>query len=225
MRTITTTKQAVDLLNELAAERGRNVLLLGAPGSGRTMLARRVAWSLPWLEPASDERRDLALLFYGSGLLDEQDARNNTTRPFRAPHHTCSTAAMVGGGSRPRVRPGEVSLAHSGVLFLDEVVEFRRHTIDAVKDVLRDGESRFAGGTAYPARPWCVLGAAAPCPCGYLWGERRRRCACPEAAVERYNARLDSLVTGLFHETIRVALNRDEAAGLASAVQDPRRLR
>lgn len=171
---------------EIAAAGGHNVLLIGPPGSGKTMLAQRLPGILPPLgfEEALDVTKIYSVaaqLPYGQGLV--------TTRPFRAPHHTISEAALVGGGGYPR--PGEVSLAHRGVLFLDEFPEFRKAALEVLRQPLEDGVvtiSRAAMSVTYPAS--CMLVAAMnPCPCGY-YGDATRACACSPAQIARYAGKL-----------------------------------
>jgi magnesium chelatase family protein len=171
---------------EIAAAGGHAALLVGAPGAGKTMLARRLPTILPALtEPEALEVTAVhsvaGTLPPGVGLL--------ATRPFRAPHHTVSTAALVGGGSAPR--PGEASLAHHGVLFLDELLEFPRSVLDALRQPLEDGRiviARAAAAVAFPAR-FTLIGATNPCPCGHA-GDPRRACTCSASEVARYRQRL-----------------------------------
>lgn len=168
---------------EIAASGNHNLLLFGPPGTGKTLLASR----LPGILPPLDEREALvamALADLSGDALDE-----GCQRPFRAPHHSASAAALIGGGSKPR--PGEISRAHGGVLFLDELPEFPRHALEALREPLESGYitlSRALHKIRYPAR-FQLVAAMNPCPCGHD-GDPDRQCRCTPTQIERYRARL-----------------------------------
>lgn len=170
----------------LAAAGGHNILLSGPPGSGKTMLARRMPGLLPPL--TAEESMEVTAIHSIAGHLTVQDGII-TTPVFRAPHHTISHVGLAGGGTKPR--PGEVTLAHRGVLFLDEISEFRRSTLETLRQPLEDGRivvARAASSVTFPAR-FLLVGTTNPCPCGYL-GHDTRPCTCPPSAVSRYRRRI-----------------------------------
>jgi magnesium chelatase family protein len=171
---------------EVAAAGGHNLLLIGPPGAGKTMLARRLAGILPPL--TFDEALECTSIHSVAGTLPA-GAGLLTWRPFRAPHHTISHVALVGGGSIPR--PGEISLAHNGVLFLDEMPEFDRRVLEVLRQPLEEGHvtiARASRSAVFPAR-FILIAAMNPCPCGYV-GDDRRVCWCTPAGIAQYRGRL-----------------------------------
>ena len=171
---------------EIAASGGHNLIMVGPPGSGKTMLARRLPSILPPL--SFDEALETTKVFSVAGLLSPGQALI-TERPFRAPHHTISDAGLIGGGHIPR--PGEVTLAHNGVLFLDEFSEFKPHVLEVLRQPLEDERvtiSRAASAVTYPAR-FMLIAAMNPCPCGFL-GDPKHECHCSRRQIHQYRARI-----------------------------------
>ena len=171
---------------EIAAAGGHNILMVGSPGSGKTMMAKCFPSILPPLE--FEEALELTKIYSVSGLLSP-DEPLVTQRPFKSVHHTASAIGITGGGGNPK--PGEITLAHRGVLFLDEMVEFPRNVLEVLRQPLEDGEitiSRVTHSIKYPAK-FMLLGAMNPCPCGYL-GDKEKQCSCSDFQIGRYISKL-----------------------------------
>jgi len=196
---------------EIAAAGGHSLLFIGPPGAGKTMLASRLPGLLPPL--ADDEALETAAIH---SVQREFHVRDWRRRPFRAPHHTASAIALVGGGSHPR--PGEISLAHHGVLFLDELPEYDRHVLEVLREPLEAGAitiSRAARQAQFPAR-FQLVAAMNPCPCGY-WGDRSGRCHCTEERVRQYRARISGPLLD------RIDMHVDVPAVAREVLLDPAR--
>jgi magnesium chelatase family protein len=171
---------------EIAAAGGHNLIMIGPPGSGKTMLAKRLPTILPPI--TFEEAIETTKVYSVVGML-EKDQALITRRPFRSPHHTISDAGLIGGGHFPR--PGEVSLAHHGVLFLDELPEFKKHVLEVLRQPLEDMKvtiSRAASALTYPAS-FMLVAAMNPCPCGYL-GDPKHACRCTYPQIHRYRSRI-----------------------------------
>ena len=171
---------------EVAAAGGHNLIMIGPPGSGKTMIAKRIPSILPTL--SIDESLETTKIQSIIGILPS-DTPLVMTRPFRSPHHTISDAGLIGGGNIPR--PGEVSLAHNGVLFLDELPEFRRNVLEVMRQPLEDGYvtiSRAAASLTYPAN-FMLVAAMNPCPCGFF-SDPNRDCKCSHNQIQTYVSRI-----------------------------------
>ncbi|MEC8942884.1 MAG: YifB family Mg chelatase-like AAA ATPase, partial [Verrucomicrobiota bacterium] len=171
---------------EVAAAGSHNLLMVGPPGTGKSMLAKRLPTILP--DMTRGEAIETTRVYSISGILDS-GAGLLRARPFRSPHHTISNAGLLGGGSNPG--PGEISLAHNGVLFLDELPEFRRQTLEVLRQPLEDGQvtiSRAAGTLTFPSKV-LLVGSLNPCPCGYF-ADPLRDCSCSPRQVEQYRQKI-----------------------------------
>ena len=170
----------------MMGKKGLRMVIIGPPGAGKTLLARTIPTILPRL--TLEEALEVTKVYSVSGLLSQKQAIVKI-RPFRAPHHTTSHVGLVGGGVNPK--PGEISLAHRGVLFLDEFPEFPRQVLEAMRQPLEDGiiqVSRAKGTVAFPAK-FMLIAASNPCPCGFL-GDETRECTCLPTAISRYQKKI-----------------------------------
>ncbi len=198
---------------EIAAAGGHNILMSGSPGSGKTLMAKCLASILPPLE--LQEALELTKIYSISGML-RSDKPLMTKRPYRAVHHTASQNGIIGGGSNPK--PGEITLAHRGVLFLDEMVEFPRQVLEVLRQPLEDGEvviSRAKNSIKYPAK-FMLVGAMNPCPCGFL-GDREKECSCSEFQIQRYRSKLSGPLLDRIDLVVNVPrLTTDELINMKS---------
>jgi len=215
-------QQHVKRCLEVAAAGGHNVIMIGPPGSGKTMLSRRLPTILP--DMSLEESLETTKIHSVAGLLPP-DRALVAIRPFRSPHHTISDAGLIGGGTFPR--PGEVSLAHNGVLFLDELPEFRKNNLEMMRQPLEDGTvtiARASTSLTYPSR-FMLVAAMNPCPCGY-YGDPKHECSCTVPQIQRYRARVSGPLLDRIDIQIEVPsvryrdLTGDESGEASSVIRE-----
>ncbi len=203
-------QESVKRAMQIAAAGGHNIMMIGPPGAGKTMVARRMPGILPQM--TYEEQLEITKIYSVAGELNE-DMRLVKERPFRSPHHTISSIAMVGGGKIPK--PGEISLSHFGVLFLDELPEFNRSVLEILRQPLEDGEvsiSRVNGSYTYPSK-FILVASMNPCPCGY-YGDATNECTCTPSQINKYISKISGPLLDRIDMHIEVfPISFDEISG------------